>query len=120
MKQIEDIMKEILLMPSYVLPKIERRLVEQGKIQQIQWLKSNLDVIESYIKSVIQEILQTYPKCKIGCHYIESIDTYEFFYNNKKYINNSEFQDLFYSVSSKYLYDNGIKNYCFNYRYISK
>ena len=96
------------------------QLVEQQMIQQIKLTESNQIVIESYIKSVIEDIIQVYPKCKIRYRYIDSIDTYEFFYSNKKYINNSEFEALFYSVASKYLYDNGIKNYCFNYRYTSK
>lgn len=116
MKQIEDVMKDLLLMSPDVLREIERRLVEQRMIQQIKLTESNQIVIDGYIKSVIEDIIQVYPKCKIRCRYIESIDTYEFFYSNKKYINNYEFQALFYSVSSKYLYDNGVKNYCFNYR----
>ena len=72
--------------------------------------------IKSNIENIIEEIKQTYPNCKIKCRYIKSIDTYEFYYGNKKYIDNTEFKDLFYSVSKRYLYDNGIKNYCFNYR----
>lgn len=116
MKQVEDVIKDLLLMSPDDLRYIERKLVEQQMLQQNKLIKSNMSVIKSYIKSVIQDVMKIYPDCRIKCRYIKSIDTYEFYYSNKKYINNTEFEDLFYSVSETHLYDNEIKNYCFNYR----